>query len=261
MDHQTFMQVLHGTHQRLLELTASKGEEYKAASDDQLANFRRVAERTGVQPLTALMTFMNKHYDSLCEYVRREQLGMDKIESEPIAGRIDDLILYAILFKAMVMDQRGVPGDADLPCATTINAPDLGDLIHTGPVRHNAVRTAGAGDPAPWGDRSDRATIAALTEQVVRWASSAFPERSIDTVRLKLTTQEIPELLVAIGLKHWDHAGEEIADVLILLLDLCAMLKIDLARAIQHKMLVNRGRRWTIGPDGVSQHLPEKRRR
>lgn len=68
----------------------------------------------------------------------------------------------------------------------------------------------------------------------------------------KLSMEEVPELWRA--LKEEGHIDEgEIADVLILALDICAMSNIDPAEAISKKMKINRQRSWKF-EYGVLQH-------
>jgi NTP pyrophosphatase (non-canonical NTP hydrolase) len=68
----------------------------------------------------------------------------------------------------------------------------------------------------------------------------------------KLSMEEVPELWRS--LKDNGRIDEgEIADVLILALDICAMSDIDPAQAIREKMNINRQRNWKF-EYGVLQH-------
>ena len=55
-----------------------------------------------------------KHWDALSQYVRDIGNGTRRVLSEPIESRIDDLILYLCLFKAMLRERsaRHVGGTA-----------------------------------------------------------------------------------------------------------------------------------------------------
>ena len=90
---------LQSTLERLIELTRSKGREY-ANSDDQLANFKRLAKRLGLSPAQVCMVYLTKHLDSVDSWVRNPAQDL----SEPIEGRIDDAILYLILLKAIASE-------------------------------------------------------------------------------------------------------------------------------------------------------------
>lgn len=83
-----------------------KGREY-AGSADRLANFKRNAELSGVDPLTVLHIYMAKHWDSFSTYVRDMQAKQPRELSEPIEGRLHDLINYAVLAVALIMDAQG----------------------------------------------------------------------------------------------------------------------------------------------------------
>lgn len=92
-----------------VDILVSKGAEY-AGSEDRLANFKRGAASTGVEPLTVLHVYMAKHWDSVSSYVRAKQRGEEPKLSEPIIGRFYDLINYAVLAIALIED--GGPKEA-----------------------------------------------------------------------------------------------------------------------------------------------------
>lgn len=94
-----------------------------------------------------------------------------------------------------------------------------------------------------------------LQELVVSWASSAFPTRSFTTIQRKLCLSEIPELMIAIGEGDVEAIKGELADNLILILDMAHLLQIDLPSEIEKKMEINRARTWQINQFGVSQHV------
>jgi hypothetical protein len=88
-----------------------------------------------------------------------------------------------------------------------------------------------------------------ITLDIVSWADEVFPERTPEGTINKLI-EELKELSDN-PLDAW-----EMADVFILLLDLCDMLGFDLAKITAHKMNVNRNRRWHI-ENGVFKHVKE----
>ena len=88
------------------ELLVVKGREY-AGDADRLANFKRGAALTGVDPLTVLFIYMSKHYDALATYIRDNQAGDTMpILSEPITGRVADLINYCVLAWALIEEKQ-----------------------------------------------------------------------------------------------------------------------------------------------------------
>jgi hypothetical protein len=94
-------------------LLITKGREY-AGTDDRLANFKRGASLTGCTPLQVLFIYLSKHYDAVATFVRDEaafdSAGSARPQtSEPIEGRLDDLINYAILAKALIVESEQKP--------------------------------------------------------------------------------------------------------------------------------------------------------
>ena len=100
-----FQLLLKQTHDAMLALTASKGEEYTnnaaAGAADQHANFKRLSEELGLTPEQVLSVYLTKHLDAIKSYLR-----MGREFSEPIDGRIDDAILYLILLKGLIVERR-----------------------------------------------------------------------------------------------------------------------------------------------------------
>ena len=94
--------------------------------------------------------------------------------------------------------------------------------------------------------------IRAAQAAIYEWASKTFPKRTTSGVWLKLYG-EAAEAISNPGDPH------ELADVFILLIDLAAMQKIDLAKAIGEKMEINYNRRW-IWDDaiGLAQHMKDR---
>lgn len=89
------------TFQSIQNLAETKGREY-SGDFDRLANFRRNALALGLMKETVWAIYAAKHWDAIMSYIRNVQAGTPVELSEPIEGRIDDLITYLLLFKAMV---------------------------------------------------------------------------------------------------------------------------------------------------------------
>lgn len=91
-----------------------------------------------------------------------------------------------------------------------------------------------------------------VTRAIYNWANTIMPERTPADAIKKLSMEEVPELWRS--LKENGEVDEgEIADVLILALDICAMSDIDPLDAIHQKMAINIGRKWKF-EHGVLQH-------
>lgn len=95
------------TFKKIEELARLKGGEY-SGDTDRLANFRRNGEALGVPMELVWAIYANKHHDALMQYIRDIVSGKTRERMEGIDGRIDDLIVYLLLFKAMV-EERAAP--------------------------------------------------------------------------------------------------------------------------------------------------------
>ena len=94
--------------------------------------------------------------------------------------------------------------------------------------------------------------VQAVTRAIFNWANKVMPDRTPADAIKKLSMEEVPELWRS--LKETGEVSEdEIADVLILALDICAMSGIDPMSAIHLKMSVNVQRKWKF-EYGVMQH-------
>ena len=89
--------------------------------------------------------------------------------------------------------------------------------------------------------------IRQLTDQIVQWADSVFPDRKPESALLKLF-EEVGELV-----RDPANPGEY-ADICIMVFDLANMHGIDLAAAIRQKIEVNRNRVWRKTQTGTLQH-------
>lgn len=83
---------------RCMKIMKSKGMSY-SGKEDKLGNFKRVAEKVGkmmsagADPVIIVWyVYFCKHLDALESFLRKEYS-----DSEPIEGRIDDLINYLFL--------------------------------------------------------------------------------------------------------------------------------------------------------------------
>jgi hypothetical protein len=86
-----------------LETMRSKGHDYRQGNDaDILHNFRTVGSAVDVDMERVWFTYFYKHYSALVTFIKE---GGQK-ESEPISGRIKDMIVYLLLFFKMVMERK-----------------------------------------------------------------------------------------------------------------------------------------------------------
>lgn len=91
------------TIEQVQQLSSMKGGEY-AGDLDRLANFRRNAERLSVNMETVWGVYAVKHWDAIQQFITDRNNGKVRKRLESLAGRADDLIVYLILFKAILAE-------------------------------------------------------------------------------------------------------------------------------------------------------------
>jgi NTP pyrophosphatase (non-canonical NTP hydrolase) len=95
-----------------------------------------------------------------------------------------------------------------------------------------------------------------LQEEIVGWATIQFSSSNQQTVIRKLVMEEIPELVLALAKSEvQNRVCDELADVMILLMDYSHRANIDILAEVMRKMEVNYKRSWVIDEFGVSQHI------
>ncbi len=94
--------------------------------------------------------------------------------------------------------------------------------------------------------------LSVISRAIMKWADTIMPDRTAADAIKKLSMEEVPELWRS--LKEDGEIDEgEIADVLILALDICELSGINPMEAIHQKMMVNCSRKWKF-EYGVLQH-------
>lgn len=92
-------------------------------------------------------------------------------------------------------------------------------------------------------------SISELQSEIAEWADSVVPERTALSVIAKMLG-EVGELIASERMAD----PSEIADVLILALDLAHLQGIDASEAIRQKLEINKGRKWKVADNGCAQH-------
>ena len=86
-----------------LDTMKKKGHDYRQGNDDDvLHNFRTVAESVGIGMEKVWFTYFYKHYSALATFIKEG----GQSESEPIEGRVKDLIVYLLLFSRMLNEKK-----------------------------------------------------------------------------------------------------------------------------------------------------------
>ena len=93
------------TFNRLKALSAVKSGEY-ATDADKLANFREASARLGLTPEQVLLVYLDKHYAAVTNFIKDQVVGKTRPRSEPIEGRVHDMMVYLLLFMALLSESR-----------------------------------------------------------------------------------------------------------------------------------------------------------
>lgn len=104
IDHNTYDKLLTETWERIVELGKKKGGEY-AGDRDRLENFKRNGERLNLPMEVIWAVYAGKHWDAITQYCVDTHTGTKRERMEGLSGRCDDLIVYLILFKAMLQER------------------------------------------------------------------------------------------------------------------------------------------------------------
>jgi hypothetical protein len=105
IDQTTYDKLLTETWKTIVELGKKKGGEY-AGDHDRLENFRRNGEHLNLPMEVIWSVYAAKHWDAITQYCADVRAGIARQRMESIEGRADDLIVYLILFKA-ILQERG----------------------------------------------------------------------------------------------------------------------------------------------------------
>jgi len=109
---------------KIKELSKLKGAEY-AGDNDRLANFRDEAKALDLSMETIWCVYTNKHWNAVKQYVKDLQHGVTRPRMESISGRLDDIIVYSLLFKAMIEERENCrplePGERSVKIAALWN--------------------------------------------------------------------------------------------------------------------------------------------
>lgn len=109
MDREEFSRFRDGHYSIIAGINDAKGRDY-AGDDDALANFKSAAEQLGVEPEQVWAVYAHKHWSAVMAYCKN-----GRVESEPIEGRIHDLILYGFLLLGLVEGREAASAVSPTP--------------------------------------------------------------------------------------------------------------------------------------------------
>ena len=100
INREKFGLILDKLFQEVKDLNLKKGNDY-AGNEDVLKNFKVNAERIGITKEVVWAIYFNKHYDALMTFIKDGEL-----KSEPVEGRVLDMIVYLCLFYGMLCEKK-----------------------------------------------------------------------------------------------------------------------------------------------------------
>lgn len=118
MKREALNRLINDTFERLTRLRRTKGVEY-SGNEDALSNFKRGAADTGCTAEQVLWIYVAKHLDSIKTYIRDGAIfakgphvsySTRSELSEPIEGRIDDVINYMLLLQGLIHESKQATG-------------------------------------------------------------------------------------------------------------------------------------------------------
>ena len=100
-----YNRIVNDTYNKIRILSETKSREY-SGDEDRLANFRRNGADIGIPMETVWRVYAGKHWDAISQFVKDLNTGKHRTLSEPMEGRVDDLIVYLLLFKCMLVERH-----------------------------------------------------------------------------------------------------------------------------------------------------------
>jgi NTP pyrophosphatase (non-canonical NTP hydrolase) len=94
--------------------------------------------------------------------------------------------------------------------------------------------------------------VEVLQRAIWKWANTLMPERTAADAIKKLSMEEVPELWRSFRETN-EIDPDELADILIIVFDLCEMANVNALEVIHEKMAINIQRKWNV-IHGVLQH-------
>lgn len=104
--HDQYDKLVQDTVAEITRLGKEKGAEY-AGDHNRLMNFVRNAINLELEPEQVWAVYAGKHWDAIIQYINDVAARKERKRTESMLGRFDDLIVYALLGKAMYIARNG----------------------------------------------------------------------------------------------------------------------------------------------------------
>jgi len=105
------VKIIEHTFRDITDIFKTKGKAYANNEIDQLDNFKRLGKNLSLHPVIPLMVYTTKHWDSINNYISCRIRKEESYDPEDIDGRINDVILYLILLKCLLEEERSPEND------------------------------------------------------------------------------------------------------------------------------------------------------
>jgi hypothetical protein len=96
MNRKHFLEMMDRVFEKIRELNERKGHDY-AGDEDPFSNFKERAIDLGLSKEQIWAVYACKHWDAIMTFCKEGQVA-----SEPIEGRLEDVILYCLLLMGMI---------------------------------------------------------------------------------------------------------------------------------------------------------------
>lgn len=113
VSHPAYDALVASTVDQIITLGIQKGGEY-SGDRNRVENFVRNAINLQLEPEQVWAVYAGKHWDAIIQYVNDLASGKSRPRTESITGRIDDLIVYALLMKSMMVARTCVDNNYEL---------------------------------------------------------------------------------------------------------------------------------------------------
>lgn len=100
MDRREFSQFRDQHYAQIAAINDTKGHDY-AGDADALRNFKDAARNLGLTPFQVWGVYAGKHWEAIQTFIREGDVA-----SEPIEGRVHDIILYGFLLLGLIEDGK-----------------------------------------------------------------------------------------------------------------------------------------------------------
>lgn len=100
MNRDEFKTLRDNHYDQIARINDTKGKDY-AGDKDALANFKVIGKDLGLDPMTVWGVYASKHWSAIMAFIRE-----GKVESEPIEGRLHDVILYCFLLLGLIQERK-----------------------------------------------------------------------------------------------------------------------------------------------------------